>query len=95
MANASEGPWVLREFRKAVKMPNMSYCRFANTKADLGDCLDAIRQNKRLSGFEVNAGKRMFREFLTFCRDYDIIGSFNGEMIDETFNELAENESGE
>lgn len=69
---------------------NMSYCRFTNTRTDLGDCLDAIRRDEHLSGLEADAGKRMFREFLAFCRDYDIIGSYDGEIIDELFDGLQE-----
>lgn len=33
-------------------MSNMSYCRFTNTRSDLNDCLDAIREDKRLSDVE-------------------------------------------
>ena len=69
---------------------NMSYCRFANTKTDLGDCLDAIRRDERLSSDEAYAGKRMFREFLAFCRDYDIIDGYDDEAIDELFDGLRE-----
>ena len=29
-------------------MPNMSYCRFTNTRSDLNDCLDAICRDERL-----------------------------------------------
>lgn len=68
---------------------NMSYCRFTNTGADLGDCLDTIRRgDEKLSDFEADAGKRMFREFLTFCRDYDIIDSYNSEVINELFDSI-------
>ena len=70
---------------------NMSYCRFTNTRADLGDCLDTIRRgDERLSNFEVAAGKSMFREFLAFCRDYDIIDTYDGEIVDDLFNGLQE-----
>ena len=69
---------------------NMSYCRFTNTRTDLGDCLDSIRRDERLSGFEADAGKRMFREFLTFCRDYDIIGGYDDGIIDKLFDGLRE-----
>lgn len=72
-------------------MPNMSYCRFTNTSADLGDCLDTIRRgDEKLSDFEAEAGKKMFLEFLTFCRDYDIIDSFDGEAVDAIFQETTE-----
>ncbi len=69
-------------------MPNMSYCRFHNTKGDVTDCLDTISQEESLSESEADAGKRMFKEFLTFCRDYDIIDGFDGEAVDELFDHL-------
>lgn len=67
---------------------NMGYCRFTNTKTDLGDCLDSIRRDDRLSNFEAAAGKSMFREFLSFCRDYDIIDGYDNDIIDELFDGL-------
>lgn len=69
---------------------NMSYCRFTNTKTDLADCLNSIRRGEHLSDFEANAGKRMFLEFLAFCRDYDIINSYDSEIVDELFSNLQE-----
>ena len=71
-------------------MPNMSYCRFTNTRGDLTDCLDAIQYEEHLSAAEVSAGKRMFKEFLNFCRDHDIIGEYDHKNIDEMFDYLKE-----
>ena len=45
-------------------MPNMSYCRFTNTRTDLNDCLDSIRRDERLSEMEMRDGRKMFEEFL-------------------------------
>lgn len=68
---------------------NMSYCRFTNTGADLGDCLDTLRRgDEPLSDAEAAAGKRMFREFLRFCRDYDIIDGYDSENIEDLFDGL-------
>ena len=69
---------------------NMSYCRFTNTRTDLTDCLDAIRRDERVSGDEADAGKKMFREFLAFCRDYDIIDGYDGEAVGELFDGLQQ-----
>lgn len=71
-------------------MANMSYCRFQNTSGDLSDCLDAIIQGESLSESEIIAGKRMFRKFLAFCRDSDIIDGYDGEVLDELFDNLRE-----
>ena len=35
-------------------MSNMSYCRFTNTRADLYDCLDALRRDE--SRFPLDGG---------------------------------------
>ena len=50
-------------------MSNMSYCRFQNTYGDAAECLDALEQQKELSGDEYNAARNMFLEFLRFCVD--------------------------
>ncbi len=71
-------------------MPNMSYCRFTNTRSDLADCLEAIRDETRLSGFEAVAGEEMFQEFLAFCQERDIIDGYDDERIGELFAELKE-----
>jgi len=54
-------------------MANMSYCRFTNTRQDMDDCLEALRNEKRLSDFEVRAGRNMFRDILEFCQEQGII----------------------
>jgi len=71
---------------EVAKMPNMSYCRFTNTATDLRDCLDTIRRDEKLSNSEADAGKEMFREFLGFCRNYDIIDEYDGEIVDDLFD---------
>lgn len=73
-------------------MPNMSYCRFTNTRTDLDDCLQSLLRDDKLSDFEVRAGKNMFKEFLTFCRDADIIDSFDSERINDLFDAQREQE---
>ncbi|MCM1148459.1 MAG: hypothetical protein NC319_00015 [Butyricicoccus sp.] len=67
----------------------MSYCRFRNTSGDLTDCLDSIRQGHIISRIEAGFGRGMFKRFLTFCRDYDIIDGFDADMVDELFSNLA------
>ena len=73
-------------------MPNMSYCRFTNTRSDLNDCLDALRRDERLSEMEVRAGRNMFVEFLTFCRDYDIIEGYDSQLVNSLFQDMKEQE---
>lgn len=42
-------------------MSNMSYCRFQNTYGDAAECLDALEQQKELSGDEYNAARHWVR----------------------------------
>ena len=71
-------------------MSNMSYCRFTNTRSDMDDCLNALCRDERLSATEARAGRNMFKEFLTFCRDQDIISDYDGEVLDSLFRNLKE-----
>ena len=71
-------------------MPNMSYCRFANTSEDLEDCLSSLEYGETISNSEATAGKKMFRQFLSFCHDAGIIQSYNFEMVELLFRNLQE-----
>ena len=73
-------------------MPNMSYCRFTNTRNDMNDCLDTLCEGKSLSTMEVQAGKNMFREVLEFCQEHGVIDAFDREEIDRIFDLLQERE---
>ena len=73
-------------------MSNMSYCRFTNTRSDMEDCLEALRDEKPLSDFEVRAGKAMFKDILEVCQAYGIIAAFDGDEIDRLFDNLLEKE---
>ena len=73
-------------------MPNMSYCRFHNTRADLNDCLDAIREGKLLGADEARDGRRMFVDFLDFCRENYIITGYEEDEIKALFDGRTEKE---
>lgn len=68
-------------------MSNMSYCRFANTSSDLTDCLYALKDGENISSIERVCGKEMFRNFLTFCKENDIIDDFSWDVIKQLFDE--------
>ena len=76
-------------------MANMSYCRFSNTKQDLEDCLFALRDGGKLSGFEADAGKSMFDDFLDYCQEVGIIEGYDREAVMDLFDELDEDAEGE
>ena len=73
-------------------MPNMSYCRFRNTRSDIEDCLDTLREEKHLSTDEAQAGCRMFDDILDFCQDMGIIGSYDAVALEALFDGLTESE---
>ena len=73
-------------------MANMSYCRFHNTRLVMEDCLDALRDEKRLSTDESKAGHRMFDDILDFCRDMGIIDSYDAGMLEALFDGLTTEE---
>lgn len=73
-------------------MANMSYCRFRNTRIDLEDCLDALREEKRLSYEEARAGRNLFDDILSFCKEQGIIEDFDQEEIDTMFSRLERKE---
>ena len=73
-------------------MSNMNYCRFTNTRSDMEDCLEALRDEKPLSDFEVRAGKAMFKDILEACQNYGIIDAFDGDEVDRLFDNLLEKE---
>jgi hypothetical protein len=71
-------------------MANMSYCRFRNTQGDLLDCLNAIDDRAYASDEERRAAFRMIDHFLGWCQDMSIIDGYDGEELQSTIDQLAE-----
>lgn len=76
-------------------MANMSYCRFHNTRLDLGDCLDALSDGEHLSRSEKRSGCLMFNEFLDFCQNNGIIDDFDAETVENLFSGEEDEENDE
>ena len=76
-------------------MPNMSYCRFHNTRLDLSECLDALYDEEELSVSEARAARNMFQMFLDYCLREDIIERYDLEPFDEILNNLKEDDEEE
>lgn len=70
-------------------MANMSYCRFRNTRLDMEDCLNVLREEKPLSSDEANAGRWMIDDILSYCQDSGIIDSYDGQRLDAVFERLV------
>lgn len=68
-------------------MANMSYCRFRNTKVDMEDCLDALRNYEELNADEYKACKRMFRNIVEFLVDEGVIDDDSTEL-EERLNDF-------
>ena len=51
-------------------MPNMSYCRFRNTLADLRDCREALDNRPALSEEEGQAARELIQLCMLIVRDY-------------------------
>ena len=75
-------------------MSNMSYCRFHNTRLDLGDCLRALDSDENqypISEEEIRSGISMFKMFLDFCVENVIIERYDKESIPQIFKEHNDN----
>lgn len=70
-------------------MAYMGYCRFRNTRIDLDDCLDSLREGRSLDTDEAAAGLRMFGDFLDFCRENGIIEDYDEGMAESLFGGLT------
>lgn len=53
-------------------MPNMSYCRFENTLADLNDCANNMHEVDDLSEYEVKARKKLLLLCKAIAEDYEL-----------------------
>ena len=67
----------------------MSYPQLRGTMRELNQFLDSIRQDEMMYEEQARAGRGIFDEFLTFCRDYGIIYHFNEERVDAIFTGLT------
>lgn len=59
-------------------MPNMSYCRFTNTLADLQDCYDALDEGGPDNPAELEAARKLLRLAGDMHLDAEV-GSLLGE----------------
>ena len=71
-------------------MPNMSYCRFRNTRNDLNDCFEALRDNEELSEEEAKACKWMLEEIIDFLLEAGIVED-EDKQLGNRLTEFVEN----
>ena len=58
-------------------MANMSYCRFANTRIDMEDCLDALREaewgDEKISEDEIGYCRMMFDNIIDYLDEEGLL----------------------
>ena len=68
-------------------MANMSYCRFHNTRLDMMDCLDALREaedgHETISEDEIIYCVSMFDSIIDYLDEQGIIEDFDSDAYNE------------
>jgi uncharacterized protein (DUF433 family) len=73
-------------------MPNMSYCRFNNTRIDLDNCFEAIKEKDIESKIEKDYAKIMLFEMIEFLTDEGILDDYP-EDVKERIAELIDKQT--
>ena len=65
-------------------MPNMSYCRFENTNADLFDCVESMKEvdevgDLNMNEYEQDAFRSMYEKCKQFITEFERLSA---EFID-------------
>ena len=68
---------------------------FESTCSGLVECLETLRQFPPLCETEHQAAYRMFRHFLPFCRDANMISGFDPKAIERFLEKLEHDPEGE
>ena len=71
-------------------MTNMSYCRFYNTRIDMSDCIEALRNKDISSEEEKECAKRMFNEIFDYLYEEGILDWNSDENPEEKINDLID-----
>jgi hypothetical protein len=75
-------------------MANMSYCRFANTRRDMEDCIDALREaewsEERISEDEIGYCRMMFDNIIDYLDEEGLINEFDWDKYSRWKEKLIE-----
>ena len=75
-------------------MANMSYCRFHNTRLDMDDCINALRDAEqgieKISDSEINSCKRMFNNIMEYLDEQGILDGIDWDAYEEWKSNLDE-----
>ena len=75
-------------------MANMSYCRFANTRIDMKDCLDTLREaewgDEKISEDEIGYCRMMFDNIIDYLNEEGLINEFDWDIYSRWKEKLIE-----
>ena len=75
-------------------MANMSYCRFHNTRMDMEDCLNALREaewgDKTISEEEIGNCRTMFDNIIDYLDEEGLLDEFDWDTYSRWKEKLIE-----
>lgn len=75
-------------------MANMSYCRFNNTKIDIEDCIEALREaewgDNKISEDEIGYCRMMFDNIIDYLDEEGLLDNFDWDIYSRWKEKLIE-----
>lgn len=75
-------------------MANMSYCRFNNTRIDMEDCIDALREaefgDNTISEDEIGYCRMMFDDIIDYLDEEGLLDNFDWDIYSKWKEKLIE-----
>ena len=75
-------------------MANMSYCRFNNTRIDIEDCIEALREaewgDNKISEDEIGYCRMMFDNIIDYLDEEVLLDNFDWDIYSRWKEKLIE-----
>ena len=75
-------------------MTNMSYCRFNNTRIDIEDCIEALREaewgDNKISEDEIGYCRMMFDNIIDYLDEEGLLDNFDWDIYSRWKEKLIE-----
>lgn len=75
-------------------MANMSYCRFNNTRIDIEDCIEALREaewgDNKISEDEIGYCRMMFDNIIDYLDEEGLLDNFDWDIYSRWKEKLIE-----
>ena len=75
-------------------MANMSYCRFNNTRIDMEDCIEALREaewgDNKISEDEIGYCRMMFDNIIDYLDEEGLLDNFDWDIYSRWKEKLIE-----